>query len=145
MKVNRNWLLAIASLVWFIAGFNILRIGIQAYKHSVYLSNVILSVLVFSIFYIFIFSRLVKKHTIRIRALESEKQYFWNFFDKSSFLIMAFMMTGGILLRYSGVVPTLFIAVFYTGLGAALTMAGIMFGVNFIDEKKEGLKNEKIF
>ena len=58
---------------------------------------------------------------------------------------MAFMMIGGILLRYSGVVPTLFIAVFYTGLGAALTMAGIMFGVNFIDEKKEGLKNEKIF
>lgn len=49
---------------------------------------------------------------------------------------MAFMMTGGILLRYSGVVPTLFIAVFYTGLGAALTMAGIMFGVNFIDEKR---------
>lgn len=95
MKVNRNWLLAIASLVWFIAGFNILRIGVQAYKHSVYLSNVILSVLVFSIFYIFIFSRLVKKHTIRIRALESEKQYFWNFFDKSSFLIMAFMMIGG--------------------------------------------------
>ena len=44
MKVNRNWLLAIASLVWFIAGFNILRIGVQAHKHSVYLSNVILSV-----------------------------------------------------------------------------------------------------
>ena len=36
MKVNRNWLLAIASLVWFIAGFNILRIGVQAYKHSEY-------------------------------------------------------------------------------------------------------------
>ena len=44
---------------------------------------------------------------------------------------MAFMMTGGIALRSSGVAPERFIAVFYTGLGASLILAGILFGVNF--------------
>lgn len=40
---------------------------------------------------------------------------------------MAVMMGGGIWLRSSGLVPDIFIAVFYTGLGCALTMAGILF------------------
>ena len=44
---------------------------------------------------------------------------------------MAFMMGGGIWLRYSGLVPELFIAVFYTGLGCALAGAGILFRVMF--------------
>ena len=44
---------------------------------------------------------------------------------------MAVMMTGGIGLRLSGLVPERFIAVFYTGLGAALLLAGLLFGRNF--------------
>ena len=40
-------------------------------------------------------------------------------------------MTGGIGLRFSGLAPELFIAVFYTGLGAALVLAGLLFGRNF--------------
>ena len=42
---------------------------------------------------------------------------------------MAVMMTGGIGLRVSGLAPEQFIAVFYTGLGAAL-LAGLLFGRN---------------
>ena len=38
-------------------------------------------------------------------------------------------MTGGIGLRVSGLAPEQFIAVFYTGLGAAL-LAGLLFGRN---------------
>ena len=45
---------------------------------------------------------------------------------------MAFMMSGGIWLRNSGLAPEVFIAVFYTGLGCALGSAGILFWVNFI-------------
>ena len=44
---------------------------------------------------------------------------------------MAVMMTGGIGLRLSGLAPERFIAVFYTGLGAALLLAGLLFGRNF--------------
>lgn len=44
---------------------------------------------------------------------------------------MAVMMPGGIGLRVSGLAPDRFIAVFYTGLGAALLLAGLLFGRNF--------------
>ena len=49
-----------------------------------------------------------------------------------SFAIMAAMMSGGIGLRASGLAPQVFIAVFYTGLGAALLLAGLMFGLRYI-------------
>lgn len=40
-------------------------------------------------------------------------------------------MGGGIGLRRSGLAPEAFIAVFYTGLGAALLLSGLLFGRNF--------------
>lgn len=43
--------------------------------------------------------------------------------------IMVFMMSGGIWLRSSGLAPDVFIAVFYTGLGCALALAGILFWI----------------
>lgn len=47
---------------------------------------------------------------------------------------MAFMMGGGLWLRSSGLVPPIFIAVFYTGLGIALALAGVLFLYQFIKE-----------
>ena len=47
--------------------------------------------------------------------------------------IMAIMMGGGIWLRTSGLAPNVFIAVFYTGLGCALALAGIIFGIMFFN------------
>ena len=60
MKVKKRTLLLIACLVWGIAGFNILRIGLLAYRPYISVLNVILSLLVFAIFQTFIFGRLVK-------------------------------------------------------------------------------------
>ena len=45
------------------------------------------------------------------------------------------MMSGGIYLRASSFVPERFIAVFYTGLGSSLLLAGILFGKNYIQYK----------
>lgn len=115
MKVKKNTLLLIACFVWTAAGFNILRIGIMAYASYLSLLNIILSAAVFGIFQYFIFGRLVKKHTKRISDYEEEKHFFLKFFDLKSFIIMAFMMTGGIYLRTSGLGPERFIAVFLFG------------------------------
>ena len=131
MKVKKRTLLLIACLVWGIAGFNILRIGLMTYRPYLSFVNIILSLVVFGIFQTFIFGRLVKKHTERILGYEEEKQFFLKFFDKKDFLIMAVMMSGGIYLRVSGLGPDHFIAVFYTGLGSALLLAGILFGKNY--------------
>lgn len=132
MKVKKVTLLLLACLVWAAAGFNIFRIGLSSYGSYLSGFNIFLSVVVFLVFQIFIFGRLVSKHTKRIEGYEAERHFFLKFFDLKSFLIMAVMMTGGIYLRVSGVAPERFIAVFYSGLGAALLLAGIMFGRNYI-------------
>ena len=131
MKVKRNTLLLIAALVWSAAGFNILRIGLLAYPPYRTVVNYLLSALVFTVFQVFIFGQLVNKHTARISAYEEELHFFLKFFDVKSFIIMAVMMTGGIALRASGLAPERFIAFFYTGLGASLLLAGLLFGCNF--------------
>lgn len=137
MKVKKRTLLLIACLVWAAAGFNVLRLGILAYPGYLTALNLLLSAVVFAVFQHFIFGRLVKKHSRRIAAYVDEKQFFWNFFDLKSFAIMAFMMTGGIWLRSSGLAPQRFIAVFYSGLGASLLLAGILFGRNYISSTME--------
>ena len=45
--------------------------------------------------------------------------------------MMAVMMGGGIGIRVSGLAPERFIAVFYSGLGASLLLAGLLFGRNY--------------
>lgn len=131
MKVKKRTLLLIACLVWSAAGANILRIGIISYLPFVSLFHLLLSAAVFLLFDRMIFGRLVEKHTLRILSYPEERQMFLRFFDGKSFAIMADMMSGGILLRRIPAVPTQFIAVFYSGLGAALLLAGILFGVKF--------------
>ncbi len=131
MKVKKKTLLLIACLVWATAGFNILRIGVLVYPAYLKAFNIFLSIVVFAVFQIFIFGRLVQKHTTRIINQKQEYQFFLKFFDLKAFFIMAIMMTGGIYLRVSGVAPERFIAVFYTGLGASLLLAGMLFGRNY--------------
>ena len=132
MKFKKKTLLLIACAVWSLAGFNILRIGILSYPPYISVMNILLSIVVFTVFQYFIFGRLVKKHTDRIQNYEEERHFFMKFFDVKSFIIMAIMMSGGIYLRASSLAPERFIAVFYTGLGSSLLLAGILFGKNFL-------------
>lgn len=130
-QVKKQNLLIIAALVWVAAGANILHIGLEAYAEGyVTTLNEVLSVAVGLVFWFGTFYKLTKKHTQRITNYEEQHQYFWHFFDLKSFIIMAIMMTGGIALRVSGIAPSVFIAIFYTGLGSALALAGILFARN---------------
>lgn len=135
LKVKKKTLLLIACAVWSVAGFNILRIGILSYSPYISVINILLSMAVFAVFQYFIFGRLVKKHTARIQNYEEERHFFMKFFDIKSFIIMAIMMSGGIYLRAASLAPERFIAVFYTGLGSSLLLAGILFGKNFLQYK----------
>lgn len=125
--IPKKYLLLLAGLVWGTAGFNILRLGLLAYVGLVKPLYLLLSAAVFVIFQKMVFGKLVRKHTARILAYDAPKVWFWHFFDRKSFLIMAFMMTVGISLRKFSLVPIDFIAFFYTGLGASLLLAGILF------------------
>lgn len=136
MHVKKETLLLLACFIWLAAGFNILRIGILTYTGYVSPGNICISLIVFCIFWFMIFYKLTVKHTARIQGYEEEHHFFLKFFDKKSFLIMAFMMTLGISLRSFHLASDHFIAVFYTGLGSALFLAGIIFGKNYYKYRK---------
>lgn len=133
LNVRRHTLLLIASIVWLAAGINIVRIGLEAYANGhISIINAMLSLAVGAVFWSFVFGKLVTKHTGRITSYEDERHFFLKFFDVPSFVIMAIMMTGGISIRAFGLAPEAFIAVFYTGLGTALTLAGASFCRNWL-------------
>lgn len=132
MKVKKINLLAIAAIVWLIAGLNILKIGLLSYKNNLTFLGLVISITVFLLFWLKIFRKLVNKHTIRIINMKEERQAFYKFFDKKSFMIMFFMMILGISIRGTNILEDVYIAEFYTGLGSSLTLAGISFSINYI-------------
>lgn len=132
MKVKKQNLLLLAGIVWMIAGFNVLRIGLETYAEYRMIINYAITLMVFLAFWFMVFHKLTIKHTKRIHGFEEELQLFYKFFDLKSFLIMAFMISFGIIIRKFRLLPDRFIAVFYTGLGAALFMAGVLFTWNYI-------------
>lgn len=132
-KVQSKYLLLIAAAVWFIAGANIVRLGIIAIGEG----DAPLWLLVTGIPVVFMafhpmFSKLVGKHADRIRGYGDNRMHVLRFFDVKGYVIMAIMMGGGIALRNFGIVPGWFVAFFYTGLGCALALAGVGFLVHYL-------------
>lgn len=135
LRAEKHTLVLIAGIVWLIAGFNVARLGILAYIGTFSVIHVQLSVLIFALFGS-LFYRMSRKHIKRILSYEDGKLCVFRFFDWKAYCIMTFMMSGGIWLRSSGLVPEWIIAFFYTGLGSALAVAGISFTVEHIKLKK---------
>lgn len=133
-RLPKKYLLLIAGIVWMFAGGNILRIGVpdfvESWHHNVL--YVLDAFIVFAVFMVFIFCRLVQKHNARISNYQEEKVPFYRFFDVKSYLIMIFMITGGLLLRNSHVAPAIVIGILYCGIGASLEGAGILFIDKFV-------------
>lgn len=130
MQVKKNTLLLLACLVWTAAG------STPPHRPAGPMPPKSLSPTSCSPFWSF-FSfrslssgRLVGKHTRRILGYWEDRQFFLRFFDKKSFLLMAGMMSLGMFLRVSvcaGPLP----GRVYSGLGAALLLAGLLFGRNY--------------
>lgn len=134
-EVPKCVLLIIAGIIWMIAGFNVVRLGIISYKlieMKWYLP--VLSVVIFVLFGM-MFYKMTQKHSKRIMNYAEAYRPVWNFFDIKSYIIMAVMMGGGIGLRNAGVFPDVFVAFFYTGLGCALFLAGVLFIIKFFQNK----------
>jgi uncharacterized membrane protein YfcA len=129
LHLPKNHLMLIAGLVWCAAGAVVCMVGLPL-EFRLAPSQLILvplAVVIFLAFYFFVFSRLVRKHTGRIRARTEDRLPFWHFFNASSWVVMAVMMGGGMALRFSHLMPDWMIAFFYSGLGVALFLCGVRF------------------
>ncbi len=140
VAIPKNVLIFLAGLVWCVAGAMVSKIGLPLLWRLGVTRLILypLAVVVFLIFYILIFSKLVIKHTERVRQRPEPKLPFWSFFDISSYVVMVIMMAGGMWLRLSHIAPDWMIAFFYSGLGIALFSCGVRFLGVF--SRKEVLK-----
>ncbi len=129
VSVPKNTLMLIAGAVWCVAGAMVALVGLplEVRLAPENLLLVPLAVVIFLAFYRLVFSRLVRKHTRRIRAVPEERLPAWRFFNAGSWAVMLVMMIGGMTLRVSHAVPDWAIAFFYSGLGVALFLCGLRF------------------
>lgn len=128
-RCSKKTLLIYAAIVWMFAGGMVMKLGYevllaaQGYK----MISVIVAIGVFLIFYFSIFSKMVHKHEKRIKNKEKERLCVFSFFDVKGYVIMACMMTLGVVIRSMSFIPPMYWAPFYVGLGTALFSAGILF------------------
>ena len=131
-RIKKQPLIAVAGIVWLLAGLNVAILGVRAAIGMRGVAAIVLvaiaggAVAAFCGFHS-MFSKLVKKNSQRIYKLEGERHNPFRFFDRRGYMMMAIMMSFGIGLRAVGLFPDWFIAFFYTGLGLALTLAGISY------------------
>lgn len=126
--VTQHTLLITAGIVWLLAGINILRIGLVCWigDDQYWLFKICEASLIFLLFFGLIFHKLYKKHTLRISKKQGKNCPF-SFFDVKGWIVMAFMITTGVIARVYHLLPDSFIAVFYTGLSLALIGTGLRF------------------
>lgn len=127
----------LAGIIWLIAGFNVCRIGVVSWMSTdtttaVMVIGCIATMFVFSRMFV----KMLFKNVRRIRDIEIEKRKLWDIMPVKSYLIMAFMITFGVLLRRCPAVPAAFIASFYVGLGSALALAGVIYISAFLCPKE---------
>lgn len=130
--IPNKYLILIAGIVWMFAGMMVIKTGLPFFiNQGRYIFSIFLSVSVFSLFYFFVFSKLVEKHTIRISKDNRKKMFIMEFFDKKSYLIMVVMILGGITIRKFSLLPAFDIGFFYVGIGLALFSCGMKFVYKF--------------
>ncbi|MGL5541449.1 MAG: hypothetical protein ACRDBX_07455 [Erysipelotrichaceae bacterium] len=127
MKIKKEQLLLLAGVIWLLAGGKVLQIGLMLYIPYTQIGSISASVLVFCLFHYFVFSRLVRKHTKRIVAYPDPAQSVLRVFDRRSYVIMVGMMSLGFMVRHFEWASDHMIAIFYSGLGSALVVSGVLF------------------
>lgn len=142
LGVPKRVLFFAAALVWGIASYRIISMGIvdAVIKSKYYLLNIPIGLIIFYLFSKNVFNKMYLKHTKRIINGKIERPCIFSFFDFKGYVIMAFMITGGIALRRSKLIPPVYLGIFFIGLGLSLLLASAFFlysGVRYAEIKEK--------
>ncbi len=138
-KTSVRRLLFIAAMAWLIAGFMLLYKGV---KFLIEWNDRMLLMLMISLisgllFYFLLFTRISRRHTLRIMNLKKEERNILAFFNVRGYLIMILMISFGILLRTSGIISPKYLSFLYLSMGLPLFLSAFRFiycGVNVPDK-----------
>ncbi len=127
--VSQRYLLYIASVVWFFAGGMLLYRGLMGIKlQPEFLMLKIIIAFIFGVlFYNLIFKKISQKYINRIEELTKERNPFYAFFNLRGYVMMTFMISMGITIRLTGLVPFEYLALFYIVMGTPLLFSALRF------------------
>lgn len=124
MELKKSYLIIAAGCMWMIAGINVFHIGFEVWNIKKTMPWLhFFGVIATFFFFAIIFNRVYKKNVNRISKMDNLRNPLM-FFDPKGWLVMAFMITLGFTVRHYELLPTYFIAAFYQGIGACLTIFG---------------------
>lgn len=137
-SVPKRYLLLVAAVVWTFAGGMLLLRGFTAlrFNSALILEEESVSMVLGVVFYIFMFSRISLKHIVRIQNNPLERPCLFSFFNWRSYILMSTMISLGVTLRLTGVVPLQYLSLFYICMGTPLFLSSMRFYFH-------GLKNLK--
>lgn len=128
-SIPRRYLLFVAGVVWTLAGGMLLYKGIslfRIYRELLWL-KITISILGGGLFYLLLFSKISLKHAWRIINLKNENPCVFSFFNIRSYIMMAIMITSGIILRKSGIISPEYLSVLYVTMGIPLFLSALRF------------------
>lgn len=133
-RVPKRFLLIIAAFAWIFASVMLLTRGFllsRNIRHAHWLS-IAVSFLAGGLFYLILFNRISSGHVSRIIGLENEKHSVFSFFSLRSYILMAFMISGGIILRKSGLLLPGTLSLLYISMGVPLFISSLRLFYNWI-------------
>lgn len=128
-SIPRRYLLFVAGVVWTLAGGMLLYKGIslfRIYRELLWL-KIMISIIGGGLFYLLLFSKISLKHAWRIINLKNENPCVFSFFNIRSYIMMAIMISSGIILRKSGIISPEYLSVLYVTMGIPLFLSALRF------------------
>lgn len=139
--ISNQALLFVAAAVWAFAGGMLISRGIAGIIEypNYYQFKIILALTGGAAFYLLLFTRITSKYVKRIIGLQNRKVPFYSFFNLRGYIMMTLMITLGITIRRTGMIPFEYLAVFYVTMGTPLLVSAFKFLYTGITFKKTTL------
>lgn len=126
--VNKNFLLFLAGFMWIAVGIMLTSFAsrwLMAYGKNLAYLYASIGLGLSLVIHHFGFLRIVDKNLGRISKMEGKRCAF-SFLTWKSYLIVAIMVTMGIMLRHS-TIPKQYLSVLYLGIGVALILSSVRY------------------
>jgi len=127
--IPKRHLLLVATAVWLFAGGFLLYRGIRMIPSgsSTLWLKLLIAVIAGLLLFHLLFLRISLRHITRIRSLEILRPCVFSFFDWKSYLLMAVMISAGILVRKSGWIDQQWISLFFITMATPLLLSAVRF------------------
>jgi len=128
-SVTKRTLLFEAAVIWTFAGVMLLSRGRSMLEASSGFSwlKVIGCICGGLIFFVLVFLKISRKHVNRIINLHGDRHQFYEFFNLRSYLMMIGMISLGVFLRKTSIVPLASLSLAYITMGIPLLFSSFRF------------------